>query len=117
MVASVSNASSSNAARLQQESKAHVVAKGDTLSGIAKRHNVALDELLRANPQIKDANLIHPGQHVQLPAAATPPTATEPASSSRAPGDARAPVDAVAQNDARTRAAHDFDATRTQQRI
>ena len=43
------------------------VRSGDTLSGIAKRHGVSLSSLLRANPQIKNANLIQIGQRVNLP--------------------------------------------------
>lgn len=43
------------------------VRSGDTLSGIAARHDVALGDLLAANPQIRNPDLIHPGQQVQLP--------------------------------------------------
>lgn len=40
---------------------------GDTLSGIAKRHGVSLSDLIKANPQIENPNLIHPGQQLNLP--------------------------------------------------
>ncbi len=40
---------------------------GDTLSGIAARNNVSLGDLLAANPQIRNPNLIYPGQTVHLP--------------------------------------------------
>jgi LysM repeat protein len=43
------------------------VRSGDTLSGIAARNGVPLDALLAANPQIRNPDLIHPGQQVQLP--------------------------------------------------
>ncbi|MGI5862173.1 MAG: LysM peptidoglycan-binding domain-containing protein [Myxococcales bacterium] len=43
------------------------VRAGDTLSGIAKRHGVSLADLIKANPQIKDPNLIYPGQQLNLP--------------------------------------------------
>ncbi len=43
------------------------VRSGDTLSGIAQRHGVSLGELLRANPQIKNPDLIYPGQQLNLP--------------------------------------------------
>lgn len=43
------------------------VQRGDTLSGIASRTGVSLQELLRANPQIRNPNLIHPGQQIQIP--------------------------------------------------
>lgn len=44
-----------------------VVQRGDTLWGIAQRHGVSLDALIRANPQIPNPNLIYVGQVVNLP--------------------------------------------------
>lgn len=41
--------------------------KGETLWGIARRYGVALAALLRANPQIKNPNLIYPGEAVKIP--------------------------------------------------
>ncbi len=41
--------------------------KGDTLWGIAKRYGVALTALIAANPQIKNPNLIYPGNWVRIP--------------------------------------------------
>lgn len=46
---------------------AHTVVSGDTLWGIAKRYQVELKDLLRANPGIKNPNLIHPGEEVVIP--------------------------------------------------
>lgn len=43
------------------------VQSGDTLSGIAQRNGVGLDALLSANPQIRNPDLIYPGQTVHLP--------------------------------------------------
>lgn len=43
------------------------VRKGDTLWGIAKRHGVTLAALTAANPQIKNPNLIYPGDKVRIP--------------------------------------------------
>lgn len=43
------------------------VKRGDTLSGIAQQHGVGLAELIRENPQIRNPNLIYPGQQVHLP--------------------------------------------------
>ncbi|MGY1458063.1 MULTISPECIES: LysM peptidoglycan-binding domain-containing protein [unclassified Luteimonas] len=48
-------------------SDAVTVRSGDTLSGIAARNGVSLGELLSANPQIRNPNLIYPGQTVHLP--------------------------------------------------
>ena len=43
------------------------MAGGDTLWGIAKRYDVALEELLRVNPGIKNPNLIRVGDKVVIP--------------------------------------------------
>ena len=48
-------------------SDAVTVRSGDTLSGIAARNGVSLGELLSANPQIRNPDLIYPGQAVHLP--------------------------------------------------
>ena len=41
--------------------------QGDTLWGIAQRFGVSLDALIAQNPQIKNPNLIRPGDEVTLP--------------------------------------------------
>ncbi len=46
------------------------VRSGDTLTWIAHDHGVSLQALEKANPQIKDPNLIFPGQTIHLPGAA-----------------------------------------------
>jgi spore coat assembly protein SafA len=53
--------------------KTYTVQKGDTLFLIAKRFGVPLDALIRANPQIKDPNLIFPGDVVFIPQVPGPP--------------------------------------------
>ena len=45
----------------------YTVRKGDTLWGIAQRHGVSLTALIAANPQIKNPNLIYPGDEVNIP--------------------------------------------------
>lgn len=45
----------------------YIVRKGDTLWGIAKRYGVALTTLIASNPQIKNPNLIYPGDRVNIP--------------------------------------------------
>ena len=45
----------------------YTVRSGDTLSGIAARHGVSLSALTAANPQIRNPNLIHPGQKINIP--------------------------------------------------
>ncbi|MDQ3154214.1 MAG: LysM peptidoglycan-binding domain-containing protein [Actinomycetota bacterium] len=46
----------------------YIVQPGDTLSGIAERFGISLSDLIRANPQINDPDLIHPGEVVYIPA-------------------------------------------------
>ncbi len=48
----------------------YTVQPGDTLSGIAQRHGVSLNDLLSANPQITNPNMIQIGQEINLPAGA-----------------------------------------------
>ena len=43
------------------------VVSGDTLWGIAQRYDVALEKLLRANPGIKNPNLVRVGDRVVIP--------------------------------------------------
>lgn len=43
------------------------VKKGDTLSKIAKANKVTLKKLIAANPQIKNPDLIHPGDIINIP--------------------------------------------------
>ncbi len=46
----------------------YTVREGDTLFFIARRFNVSLDQLIAANPQIKNPDLIFPGQQICVPA-------------------------------------------------
>lgn len=50
---------------------AYEVERGDTMSEIAERNKVSLDELSKVNPQIKDLNLIYVGQELNLPGEVT----------------------------------------------
>lgn len=45
----------------------HTVRRGDTLWGIARQYGIELTALIRANPQIKNPNLIYPGEAVNIP--------------------------------------------------
>lgn len=49
------------------ETRTYTVCKGDTLWGIAGRYGVELTALITANPQIKNPNLIYPGDEVRIP--------------------------------------------------
>lgn len=55
------------AAKSSGQENACVVVSGDTLWGIARRWDVPLEDLLRANPGIKNPNLIRPGDRVVIP--------------------------------------------------
>ena len=48
----------------------YVVVSGDMMWTIAKKFNVSVDQLIALNPQIKNPNLIYPGQNVVVKAAA-----------------------------------------------
>jgi membrane-bound lytic murein transglycosylase D len=52
----------------QAGARLYTVKRGDTLSDIAARHDVAVAELMRLNG-LRDANRIRPGQTLKLPAA------------------------------------------------
>lgn len=43
------------------------VKKGDTLTAIAKRCKCTVGELMKANPRLKDANHLRPGQQLTVP--------------------------------------------------
>ncbi|MGI6631979.1 MAG: LysM peptidoglycan-binding domain-containing protein [Bacillota bacterium] len=45
----------------------YVVQPGDTMFLIAQKHGVSLDALIRANPQIRNPELIFPGEVVHVP--------------------------------------------------
>ena len=49
------------------EPKTYKVKKGDTLSKIAKANKVTLKKLIAANTQIKNPDLIHPGDIITIP--------------------------------------------------
>lgn len=62
---------------------AYQIRPGDTLSGIAARHGTTVAALMRANPQIKNANLIYAGDTLTIPGRSDgyrppPPTGQQP---------------------------------------
>jgi spore coat assembly protein SafA len=54
----------------------YTVRSGDTLSAIAAHHGVSLSALEAANPQIRNPNLIHPGETVHIPGGGSSNAAT-----------------------------------------
>lgn len=47
----------------------HIVQRGDSLSALGQRYGVSVSDLLAANPQIRNAELIHPGDALRIPSA------------------------------------------------
>lgn len=53
-------------ADMGQGARWHTVVRGDTLWGIAGQYGVALDRIIALNPDIRNPNLIYPGQRVRI---------------------------------------------------
>lgn len=49
----------------------YTVVHGDTLWKIAVRYEIGISELIKANPQFSNPNMIYPGQKVNIPAASS----------------------------------------------
>ncbi len=56
------------------------IQKGQTLSGIAKQYGTTVNDLLKANPTIKNPNLIYAGSALNLPGSPTSPVVAPKAS-------------------------------------
>lgn len=56
----------------------HVVQRGETLSSIARQHNVTVAEILSINPQITNPNRLSVGQQVWIPVAMPQPPRPQP---------------------------------------
>ena len=73
------------------------IKSGDTLSRIAQQHGTTVSALMKANPQIKDANLIYAGRSLNIPGKRdefTPPGAKGP-NLNGAPSTGAPPADGV----------------------
>jgi LysM repeat protein len=76
------------------------IKSGDTLSAIAKRYDTSVGALMKANPQIKNANLIYAGKSLNIPgmkddfvphkpgSAGSRPGGTQSAPTTQGPGNA-----------------------------
>jgi lysozyme len=60
----------------------YLIARGDTLKGLATRFGVSVDSLLSWNPDIMNANVIYEGQRLIVYATGTPATPPPPPPSS-----------------------------------
>ena len=56
----------------------YIVARGDTLKGLAIRFDTTVEALLAANPAITNANVIYEGQQLKVYVSAPPPTQPAP---------------------------------------
>ena len=45
----------------------HTVVRGDTMWKLAVKYQVGTSEIIQANPQVSNPNLIYPGQVLTLP--------------------------------------------------
>ena len=52
--------------------KIHIVKKGDTMYQIAKKYNVSLEDLIKANPEIANPDVIDVGMKIKIPAPPQP---------------------------------------------
>ena len=66
-LASGGGSAPSSAPGAEDRQAAHIVAGGDTLWAIARRYGVSLEDLLAANPGIKNPNFIRVGDRVVIP--------------------------------------------------
>lgn len=55
----------------------HVVKSGDTMWKIAVKYQVGCQEIIDANPQVTNPNLIYPGQKLNVPTKSAEETSTE----------------------------------------
>jgi LysM repeat protein len=58
-----------------ESGRVHVVSRGETLGAIARGAGLSLAEVMRANPQIRNADVIYPGDQINLPALGAAPGA------------------------------------------
>ncbi|KXG75475.1 SafA/ExsA family spore coat assembly protein [Thermotalea metallivorans] len=57
-----------NPIRVEAAGSTYTVVRGDTLWKIAVKYEVGLSELIRANPQIENVDVIYPGMKINIPA-------------------------------------------------
>jgi len=63
----ISAVSSRQTSAPQDTQASYTIQRGDTLSAIAKQHGVSLSALLAANPQVRNPDVIYPGEHLDIP--------------------------------------------------
>src|SRR4051812_19891875 len=73
--ANTANAATTEAPKVPQSGNSHVVAKGETLTSIAKMHKVSGEELQKFN-HIENDRKLQIGQTIMIPPAASSPSAS-----------------------------------------
>ncbi|WP_353096291.1 LysM peptidoglycan-binding domain-containing protein [Tissierella praeacuta] len=63
---SVTVSNTAQKVQLKASTKTYTVKKGDTMWAIAKKNKMSLKQLVAKNPQIKNPNLIYPGNKINL---------------------------------------------------
>lgn len=61
----------------QAATTTHTVVSGDTMWKIAVKYQAGCQEIIDANPQVTNPNLIYPGQKLNIPTKSTEETTTE----------------------------------------
>lgn len=89
---------------------AYRIRYGDTLSGIAQRYGTSVSALMKANPQVKNANLIYAGANLNIPGSRD--EFSRPARRPTAPGAQRPAGPAVNPGPAPAGASRPFDLAR-----
>ena len=56
-----------SASSLSASALSHTVVKGDTMWKVASKYQIGTSEVIHANPQISNPNLIYPGQVLTIP--------------------------------------------------
>jgi uncharacterized YkwD family protein/spore coat assembly protein SafA len=56
-----------NGINTAQAAQTYYVKKGDTLWGISKKFRIGLSEIIEANPNIQNPDLIYPSQEIRIP--------------------------------------------------
>lgn len=72
--------------------RTHEVVHGDTLWAIARHNGIPLQQLIAANPQVLNPDLIYPGDRIQLPGNGDAGTGGHAASFSASPAGAYGPI-------------------------
>ena len=75
MIGETPGAASTDAAKTPQTGNSHVVAKGETLTSIAKMHKVTVEELQKFN-HIENERKLQIGQTIMIPAPSSAPSPT-----------------------------------------